>query len=146
VITKVDRKNSSRRRGFGLVELTIATLLLGLAMTIVAQTAGWLAAERRGADRRRRALQEAANLMERLSSRPWDELTPELARDQRLSEPTKAILRDGALEVAVAPEASDPKAKRIAIRIQWGDPSAGLVAPVRLVGWVHRRDRKGGKP
>ncbi|HEY2155927.1 MAG TPA: hypothetical protein VGH33_09880 [Isosphaeraceae bacterium] len=136
----------SHRRGYGLLELTIATLLLAVAMTIVVQTAGWLAAERRGAGRRQRALQEAANLMERLSSRSWDELTPELARAQVLSPATKAVLRDGTLDVAIIPETGDPPARRITIRVHWGDPSAGLVAPVKLVAWVHRRDREGGKP
>ncbi len=135
-----------RCRGYGLVELAIATLLLGVAMTIVAQTVGWLAAERRGAERRQRALQEAANLMERLGSRRWEELTPELARAQSLSPATKAVLRDGTLEVVIVPESADPPAKRVTIRIGWGDPSAGLVAPVTLVAWVHRRAREGGKP
>jgi hypothetical protein len=137
---------ASRRRGYGLFELAIATVLLGVAMTIVAQTAGWVATERRGALRRQRAIQEAANLMERLSGRPWDELTPELARAQVLSPGTKATLRDGHLEVSIAPEPGDPPAKRVTIRILWGDRSAGLVAPVQLVGWIHRRDGEGGKP
>jgi hypothetical protein len=121
-------------------------VLLAIAMAIVAQTAGWLAAERRGAQRRQRALQEAANLMERLSSSPWDELTPELARAQVLSPGTKATLRDGTLEVSIDPEPADPPAKRVTIKILWGDRSAGLVAPVQLVAWVHRRDGQGGKP
>ncbi len=126
--------DSRRRRGYGLLELTVATLLLAIAMTIVAQTAGWLSVERRGAERRQRALQAAANLMERLGSRPWDELTPELARSETLSAATKAVLRDGMLDVAIVPEAGDRPAKRITIRVQWGDRSAGLVAPVKLVG------------
>jgi prepilin-type N-terminal cleavage/methylation domain-containing protein len=137
---------SPRRRGYGLIELTIATLLLAVAMTIVAQTAGWLSTERRGAERRQRALQEAANLMERLSSRPWDELTPELARAQVLTPATRAFLRDGTLDVVIIPETGDPPAKRITVRVYWGDPSAGLVAPVKLVAWVHHRDRERGKP
>jgi type II secretory pathway pseudopilin PulG len=143
---RVDSRNSSRRRAFGLVELTIATLLLGVAMTIVAQTAGWLAAERRGAERRQRALQEAANLMERLAARPWAELTPELAKAQTLSPTTKSALRDGALDVTIGPAEGDDSAKAIAIRIGWGNRAGGRVAPIRLVGWVHRRDREGGRP
>jgi prepilin-type N-terminal cleavage/methylation domain-containing protein len=135
----------AHRRGFGLVELSIATLLLAVAMAIVVQVAGWLAAERRGAERRQRAIQEAANLMERLTSRPWDELTPDLARSQALSPATAAVLRNGVLQVAIVPEAGKPTTKRIAIRLGWGDPAGGGPAPVRLVAWVHRRDREGGE-
>ncbi len=143
---KVEAPAAARRRGYGLVELSVATLMLALAMAIVVQTAGWLAAERRGAERRQRALQEAANLMERLTSRPWAELTPELAREQSLSPATKAVLRDGTLEVSIAPTDGDASAKSIAIRIGWGDRSGNRATPIRLVAWVHRRDREGGKP
>ncbi len=138
--------HSSRRRGYGLFELAVATVLLGVAMAIVAQTVGWLAAERRGAQRRQRAVQEAANLMERLNARPWDELTPDLARAQVLSPSTKALLRDGDLSVSIDAEPGSPTTRRVAIRIAWGDRSAGLVAPVQLVAWVHQRDREGGRP
>lgn len=137
---------SPRRRGFGLVELSIATLLLALAMAIVVQTAGWLATERRGAERRQRALQEAANLMERLTFRPWAELTPELAKAQTLSSPTKSALRDGTLDVSIGPAEGDASARVIAIRIDWSNGAGGRVAPVRLVAWVHRRDREGSRP
>jgi hypothetical protein len=137
---------AARRRGYGLVELSVAGLLLAIAMGIVAQTATWLAVERRGAERRQRALQEAANLMERLSARPWLELTPELAREQSLSPATKAALRDGTLDVAIAPTEGDASSKTIAIRIGWGGTSGRGPAPVRLVAWVHRRGEGGGKP
>ena len=135
-----------RRRGYGLVELSVATLMLALAMAIVVQTAGWLVAERRGAGRRQVALQEAANLMERLAARPVDELTPELARSQALSERARAILRDGTLEVTIGPAEGEPSARSIAIRIDWGNGSGGRAAPVRLVAWVYPRDREGARP
>jgi hypothetical protein len=137
---------AARRRGYGLVELSVAGLLLAVAMAIVAQTAGWLALERRGAERRQRAMQEAANLMEQLTARPWSELTPELARAQSLSPAGKAVLRDGTLDVAIAPTEGDASSKTIAVRIGWGGTSGTAPAPVRLVAWVHRRDGGGGKP
>lgn len=138
---------AGRRRGFGLAEMAIAGLLLALAMGLVAQTAVWLAAERRGAARRERALQEAANLMERLAARPWDELTPDLARVQALTPATAEVLRDGTLAVAIAGDDVEPAAKSIAIEIGWGSGgSGGRVAPVRLVAWVYRRNPGGPRP
>lgn len=135
-----------RRRGFAMVELTISTLLIAAALAIVVQTVGWLAAQRRGAERRQRATQEAANLMERLAARPWDELTPELARSLTLSPATAATLRDGALDVAIAPGRGEPASKSVAITIRWGDRSGTSAAPVRLVAWVHRRTPGGTTP
>jgi Tfp pilus assembly protein PilV len=136
--------NNRRPRGYGLIEVTISSLLIVVALGLVVQTVGWLAAERRGAERRERATQEAANLMERLADRPWDELTPESARSLTLSEPAQAVLRDGTLEVAVASIAGPPSAKKITILVRWGDRDGGKAAPVRLVAWVHRRE--GGRP
>ena len=135
-----------RRRGYALVELTISMLLFAAALAIVVQSAGWLAAQRRGAERRERAILEAANLMERLASRPWDELTPDLGRSLSLSPAAAASLRDGALEVAIAPGRGEPASKSIAITIRWGDRPGIPSAPVRLVAWVHRRASDGVKP
>ena len=134
-----------RRGGYAMVELTISTLLIAAALAIVVQSVGWLAAQRRGAERRQRAIQEAANLMERLALRPWDELTPELARSLTLSPATSSALRDGMLDVAIAPGRGEPASKSVAITIRWGDRSGVPSAPVRLVAWVHRRVPGGEK-
>ncbi len=71
------RFRRSRRRGFGLVEMTIACVLLAAAMAATLQVVGWVALERRAVERRERAVLEASNLMERIAARPWDELTTE---------------------------------------------------------------------
>jgi hypothetical protein len=127
-----------RRHGYGIFEITISAFLLVIAMGILAEAVGWLAVERRGAGRRQIALQEAANLMEHLSARPWEELTPEAARSINLSRTSASSLRDGTLDVAIAPSPGDPLAKRITIVVRWGDAAGNTAAPVRLVAWVHR--------
>jgi Tfp pilus assembly protein PilV len=136
--------NDRRPRGYGMVEVTLSSVLIVIALGLVVQTVGWLAAERRGAERRERATQEAANLMERLVDRPWDELTPESARSLTLSDAAQAVLRDGTLDVDVAPVPGPPPAKKITILVRWGDRDGGKAAPVRLVAWVHRHE--GGRP
>jgi hypothetical protein len=129
----------TRRRGYGAFEITISAFLLVIAMGIVAESVGWLAAERRGAGRRQVAVQEAANLMERLSARPGEELTSDTARSLKLSPSTALILRDGSLDVTIEPSAGDPSSKRITILVRWLDAVGNPAAPVRLVAWVHRR-------
>lgn len=132
---------SSARRGYGLIDLTIASLLIAVAVGIAAKSVVWVAAERRGAERRERAMQEAANLMERLAARPRDELTPALAESLTLSPATASALRDGSLEVAIGPAPGEPRAKVVSIVIRWVDSSGGLASPVRLVAFVHERPK-----
>jgi Tfp pilus assembly protein PilV len=137
-MSSVPPAGKSRRRGYGMFEITISALLLVIAMGMMAEAVGWLATERRGAGRRQVALQEAANLMERLSARPWEDLTPDTARSLTLTRSSTSLLRDATLDVAITASAGDPSAKRITILIRWGDSSGNTAAPVRLVAWVHR--------
>ncbi|WP_435016122.1 type IV pilus modification PilV family protein [Tundrisphaera sp. TA3] len=138
MIAGPSRLPDRRRRGFGLVEMTATAVMLVAAMTITVQLVGWVAAERRSVARRERALLEAANLLERLAARPWDDLTPDAAKALTLSDATRAALPGAALSIEVAP-AGAPEAKRITVAITWRDRSGSAEAPARLVGWAHRR-------
>lgn len=134
----------ARRRGMTLVELTIAAVLLGVAMTATVQILGWVAAERRSLERRQCAAQEAANLMERLAARPWNRLSPAEVRDVALSEPARRLLPGAELTVAVdEPSRTGPVAsKRIALRIRWRNRAGGWDAPVRLSSWTFRQPQR----
>jgi hypothetical protein len=135
----IDAPIRTRRRGFGTVEIAVSSILLVAAMVLVAQLAIGVAGERLATGRRQRAVQEAANVMERLTSRPWDELTPALAGSIALTPDTLAFLRGGSVAVAIAPELRDPSAKKIVVEVRWRDRSGGQAAPARLVAWVYRR-------
>jgi len=135
------RGRSRRRRGFTLIEVGVAGALLLVTMAMTAQALGWMAAERRAADRRREAVQEAANVLERLAARPWAELTPESARALRLSGPARRALPGGELAVDIAERDG---LKRIAVTVRWRGRSGGPEAPARLTAWVGRRE--GGRP
>ena len=56
----------------------MATVLLMIAMTLTVKVLGWVALERRAAERRQRAVMEVANVMERITAYPFEEVTPEL--------------------------------------------------------------------
>jgi Tfp pilus assembly protein PilV len=131
-----------RRRAFTMVEVAITSLLLVIAMTVTLQVLGWVASERRAVDRRQYAIHEAANLMERLAARPWDQLTTGAVKDLALSELARQTLPGAELSVA-AEETGEPiGAKRLSVRLRWRNRAGGWEAPVRLSAWTYR---PGGK-
>lgn len=129
------------RRGYVMVELVMATLLLAAAMVLTVQILGWLASERRAADRRERAALEAANLMEHLTAQPWDAITPEAAGALELSSSAHQALPGAELKATVTRTEGDPPAKRIGIALRWRNRSGQFEAPVRLTAWVHSPGR-----
>ena len=127
------------RRGFGIAEVAVSSILLVAALVLVAQMVVGMASERLATEHRQRAFQEAANVMERITARPWDELTPEFAKSIRLAPATLTTLRGGSVAVAITPDVGDTTAKKVAIEVRWLDRSGGPESPVRLVSWVYRR-------
>jgi len=128
------------RRGYLLVELIVSTAMLIVGMSLAVKVLGYVALQRRAAEHRQRAIQEAANVMERLTAYPFDEVTPERARALSIS-PTALESLTGA-ELVVEVSASQPgtggAAKRIAVRLRWHDRSGEWEAPVRLTTWIER--------
>jgi len=80
-----------RRRGFSLMEITAAGILLVAMLAVCLQLFRATALQRRGLQARRIATQEAANVMERLCARSWEQLTPEI--EQRLGRLTREANR-----------------------------------------------------
>ena len=62
------RSNRPARRGSLLAEVTMAAVLLMIAMTLTVKVMGYAGIERRATERRQRALLEVANLMERITA------------------------------------------------------------------------------
>jgi prepilin-type N-terminal cleavage/methylation domain-containing protein len=131
-----------RRRGFSMIEIAVASLLLAIAMTVTVQVLGWVAAERRAVERRQCALGEAANILERLAARPWKGLTAEAVKRVALSENARRTLPDAELTVGVNDSEREADARRIALAIRWRNRSGGWDAPVRLVAWTYRGRRQ----
>jgi len=129
-----------RRRGSLLAEVAMATVLLMIAMTVTVRVLGWVALERRAAERRQRALIEVANVMERITAYPFEEVTPELVRRMTLSEPARRLLPDSelVLDVKDGAGAGGRTARRIAIRLRWRGRGGEWDAPVRLTSWIER--------
>jgi uncharacterized membrane protein len=130
-----------RRRGSLLAEVAMATVILMIAMSLTVKVLGWVALERRAAEQRQRAVLEVANVMERITAYPFDEVTPDLTRRITLSTTAAQSLRDSdlAVELTSSEPAADRSAKRIAIRLRWKGRSGEWLAPVRLTSWIERR-------
>ena len=132
-----------RRGGFTVIEVAAAVLLLVVAMSLTAQLLGVIAHERRAVGRREVAAREAANLMERLSARPWERLTADAVKDVQLTEPASGALPGAELTVGVdeADAAPGVPGKRLSIRLRWRNRAGEFDAPVRLTTWVYRHER-----
>ncbi len=130
--------SAARRRGFTLVEILVSVAMLATAMSLTVGLLGALAAERRAAERRLCAVQEVANLMERVSARPWGEVTPESLRTVSLSPRALQALPGAELTATVDDASAGPGGKRISLRLRWRDRAGTWTAPVRLSAWIYR--------
>lgn len=128
----------TRPRGFTLLEIFVASLLLAALLMISLSMIAATTAHRQSVVRQQVAMVEASNAMERLWVLPWDELTAERAATLALSPEAKRSLADGVLQIAVAEPEGDLPGKRVTVRIAW-TPRSGLpTEQVRLVAWRFR--------
>jgi hypothetical protein len=135
--TPVDRR---ARRGSLLLEVAMSGVMLMIAMTLTVKVLGWVGAERRAWDRRQWAAQEASNLMEEATSRPFEAVTAASLKSLQLSPQARALLPAAELasEVAENDPAGGPGSKRVAIRLRWHNRAGEWDAPVRLTSWIYR--------
>lgn len=118
----------------------MSAVMLMIAMTLTMKVLGWVAAERRTWDRRQWASQEVANLMERLTARPYESVTSSTVEKIGLSPQARQRLPDAELNVEVGENgpAGGQDSKRIEVRLRWHNRAGEWDAPVRLVSWVYR--------
>jgi len=138
-----DRKLRQRRGGFTLLEALTAAALLLVVAALVVKITGFSHQERRAAARRLWAEQEAANLIERITARPYDQLSAARTSEFGLSDAARQLLPDGELDVAVDEVSGPPRGRRIRVNVRWRNPAGQYDAPVRLTAWVYDR---GGQP
>jgi Tfp pilus assembly protein PilX len=132
-----------RRRGSMLIEVTMATVILIMIMSVALKVMGFAAHERLAALRRERASFEAANVMEQITALRYDEITTERASRMAVSDASRERLPgcELAVDVSTSPAtaAPDAPAKRIAVKVRWRGPSGAWELPVRLTAWSFGR-------
>ncbi len=128
------------RRGYTLIELAISVVVVMAAMGVTVKVLGWVATERRAADRRDWAVQTVSNVMERVSSGPFDRVTPEAVKAVAAATSADRALPGAVWGVTVEDEPGGPApARRVALQLRWKERSGGLSLPVRLTAWVYRK-------
>ncbi|MFC1596814.1 hypothetical protein ACFL5Q_02600 [Planctomycetota bacterium] len=130
------KRRGKSRRGVSLLEISTAGILLAAMMAVSLQFLGATAAQRQGLQARRMAVREAANVMERVCARAWEELTPQGLGDVELSSEVQERLFESALEIEVA-EAEELGGKRITVVVGWLNRADRSNRSVRLVAWRH---------
>ncbi|MEX2176067.1 MAG: hypothetical protein WD872_17025 [Pirellulaceae bacterium] len=130
-------QTAARRRAGTLLEVTIALMILLVAVGGLATLLTTAAAHRRVGEQRRLAQQEVANRAERIALLSWDELTPESLAAQSLSDEVAAAVPNARLQLVMDEEAEAPRSKRVRIELHSKD-SAGLsTQPAGLTVWKH---------
>jgi hypothetical protein len=124
-----------------LAEVAMSGAMLMIAMTLTMKVLGWVGMERRAWDHRQWAVQEAANLMERVTSRPYASVTADSVAALTLSPQAKALLPAAELKVNVGENRSPEGigSKRIDLHLRWHNRFGEWDAPVRLVAWIYDR-------
>ena len=133
-----NRSRSRPRRGFGLAELAISAMVVMVAMGVTVKVLGWVATERRAADRREWAVQTVSNVLERVGSEPFDRVTTETVKTIAAATTRDRALPDAVWEVAVEDDKDAPiPSRRVSLQLRWKERSGGWGAPVRLTAWVY---------
>jgi hypothetical protein len=108
-----------------------------MLMAVCLQMLATTAAERRAVERRAVALQEAANIVERIAALPWEQLTPERLAAMELSRSVQESLPGGVAQVSLEPVEADPRARQIRVEITWVHRADNSQAPVALSFWAY---------
>jgi len=122
-----------------MIELCVATAMLAVALSVVVTLLGAVARQRRAADLHARALEEADNLLERLTAEPWDAITPERMAELGFAAKVADALPEGELRIDMTSPSDAPATKRIDLAVGWRAAVGQSIHRVRLTTWVERR-------
>ena len=125
-------------------ELMTSGVLLGVVMTSILPTLGWIARQRQFSRHHQAALLEVGNLMERVSLLDWDELTTERTATFEVSETLRRQLPDAQVTIEVT-DNPDDRAKLVRIELRWESAAGRPAPPVRLAAWFHEAPSVPGK-
>ena len=128
----------NHRHGTNLFEIAVAAALLAALLSTSIKMTLALVGQRRAAERRAVAIETAANVMERISILPWDELASESLNQIKLPDELFLTIPSAKLTVD-ANEQESPAAKQISVAVSWTNRAGQPAAPVRISAWLHRK-------
>jgi hypothetical protein len=121
-----------------LVEVAVASAIVGALLVVCLQLVSAAAAQRRAADQRHCALLEIGNVMEQVAARPWDELTTAALSQETLSPSAASQLPGAELKIEVSASTADPAVKRITVALRYQDRAGRLLVPVTITTWRYK--------
>lgn len=125
-----------RRRGFTLVELMLAMSLLGIFFAVFTPLLLGVARERRESAREQVAWQQAQNLLEEFTHRPWNDVTSTTELPP-LTAAERAYLPGYQHQLVVTEIPGPPLCKRVTVSVSWKMRSdAATERVLTLSGWV----------
>jgi hypothetical protein len=137
------------RNGLSVLEVTMSLLLLGVAVSGLAQLITAAAAQQRTIDARQLVLAEVANQAERVAQWTAAETTadklatlapsPELLEAVPTARLTAKLLGTVAADEETSPGDPD-RALRVRIEVTWNDTAGREVSPLGVTIWKHSRE------
>lgn len=130
------------RRGFTLVEMMVAGVLLMTVTMIVVPAIYWVHRERRQSEHRQVAMVEVENMMERVVALPFKDINQSTVDKLALSESALRQLSNADLKIEISETEDQPSMKKIQVQLGWIDHRGLSVAPVRLTSWVCLKENR----
>ena len=143
-LMKLQGKRTDRRRtqhralrdGALLIDALIAGIAIGSAAMLTVTMLGAVNGNRQNAERLLLATQELNNHFERLTARPWAELTPEVVEKVQLSTQAAASLPQAELRIRIQPVDKPLTGKRLEGELRWQHRNNAWRPPLRMTAWV----------
>lgn len=129
------------RQGMSLVEVVLAAAALGIVLVMIAQAMVSLDRARKATEHLDRASRELENSLKSFAAKPWDELTPEAAKEWQLEEAVASQFAGATLDTTIEP-VENPDGKRITMRLTLPAKPEPLV----LSTWVFEPRGEEGEP
>jgi hypothetical protein len=130
-----------KRRGYHLMEIAGAIVVLGVAATLTTRLIVESTRVERSNSRRMIAINEASNVVERLATIDWDRLDADLAAAMKLDPDAAARLPQASLITTIDRSKDDLLIKKIHVEIAWMDSTGTRARPVTLTVWRARPGR-----
>ena len=130
-----------KRRGYHLMEIAGAIVVLGVATTLTMRLIVESTRVERANSRRMIAINEASNVVERLATIDWDRLDADLAAATKLDPDAAARLPQASLKTTIDRSKEDLLIKKIHVEIAWMDSTGTRARPVTLTVWLARPGR-----
>lgn len=131
------RHSSATRRGFTVIEVSLAMVTLLAAAVLLSQFLVASTQQRKLADQRRLALEEISNRLERVLAAKWEDVNAAAIEKQEFTPDVQNLLPAAKLTASVADEPGPAGGKRVRLEISW-EQNGQRVTPLGLTAWKYR--------